>query len=190
MDELKNVQFSSVSGTDLMQRMSKIYEERDKEYEQLSAQYQQREDALEKITKTLESQKQRQDAKEKNLTELEEKLQTIKVSLEDRTAVLQEKEAELLQKEEDSKKTIEKEYRKLQEDIEAAEAQRQIERNEIRNQKLALERERGEVRAMKQQVYFGVSESDTEELEQELTKCREQANRLQEELQEKASCII
>ena len=190
MDELKNVQFSSVSGTDLMQRMSKIYEERDKEYEQLSAQYQQREDALEKITKTLESQKQRQDAKEKNLTELEEKLQTIKVSLEDRTAVLQEKEAELLQKEADSKKTIEKEYRKLQEDIEAAEAQRQIERNEIRNQKLALERERGEVRAMKQQVYFGVSESDTEELEQELTKCREQANRLQEELQEKEEEIF
>ena len=177
---------SILSSEDLFQRMSEIYEERDREYEQLNAQYQQREDDLEKTTRLLEAQKEQQEIKEKNLAELKEKLKQIKERLEERTAKLQQREADLEKNTADQKEQIEKEYQKLKESIAAAEAKKQIELNEMRNQKLSLERERGEVRSMKQKLSFGGTEdTETETLKQALSGSKEQIQKLQTMLQQK-----
>ena len=160
--------------SELLQRMNQIYEDREKEYDQLNTQYQQREESLEKAMRSLEGQKQRQEAKEAQLNELDEKLKQIKESLTVQTEDLKRQEQDLAKREEEHKTKIAEEYQKLQENIAAAEAKKQIELNEMRNQRLALDRERGEVRAMKMALSFGVSETDTAQLEEELAKRKEQ----------------
>lgn len=153
--------------SDLLERMRKIDEEREQEYRKLNEQYQQREEDLQRIGQELARQKEQQEKKEAHLREYEETLQQIQDQLEERTSKLKDEESALDQLAAEQKEQMEKEKRALKEKIATAEMEKQVEVNELRNQRLALDRERGELQLLRQKYTFGTA-ADSEELEQKL----------------------
>ena len=148
--------------TGLLERMNRIYEEREREYQKFYDQIRSREEELERIGTTLAVQKEEQEKKEAHLQEFEQSLKVIQERLEQRTDQLKQEEEALEQLTAEQRDQLEKEYQKLKQSKANAEIKQQIEINELRNQRIVLEREKGEVLAMKQKLSFGVpGEEDT-----------------------------
>ena len=168
--------------TGLLERMNRIYEEREREYQKFYDQIRSREEELERIGTTLAVQKEEQEKKEAHLQEFEQSLKVIQERLEQRTDQLKQEEEALEQLTAEQRDQLEKEYQNLKQSKANAEIKQQIEINELRNQRLILEREKGEVLAMKQKLSFGVSgEDDTkiQRLERQLAESAAQVERLQ-----------
>ena len=166
----------------LLERMNRIYEEREREYQKFHEQIRSREEELERIGTTLAVQKEEQKKKEAHLQEFEQSLKAIQERLEQRTSQLKQEEEALEQLTAEQRDQLEKEYQNLKQSKANAEIKQQIEINELRNQRLILEREKGEVLAMKQKLSFGVSgEDDTkiQRLERQLAESAAQVERLQ-----------
>lgn len=181
MEANRSKENRSYSASELLERMKKIDEEREQEYRKLNQQYQQREEDLRRIGQDLARQKEQQEQKEAHLHEYEETLQQIQNQLEERTSKLKDEESALDQLAAEQKEQIEKENKALKEKIAAVEIEKQVEVNELRNQRLALDRERGELQLMRQKYTFGTA-ADPEELEQQLQDSRQQIQELQEQL--------
>ncbi|MFQ7289610.1 MAG: hypothetical protein ACLRPV_12325 [Lacrimispora saccharolytica] len=71
--------------TGLLERMNRIYEEREREYQKFYDQIRSREEELERIGTTLAVQKEEQEKKEAHLQEFEQSLKVIQERLEQRT---------------------------------------------------------------------------------------------------------
>ena len=167
--------------TGLLERMNRIYEEREREYQKFYDQIRSREEALERIGTTLAVQKEEQEKKEAHLQEFEQSLKVIQERLEQRTDQLKQEEEALEQLTAEQRDQLEKEYQKLKQSKANAEIKQQIEINELRNQRIVLEREKGEVLAMKQKLSFGVpGEEDTkiQRLERQLAESAAQIEQL------------
>lgn len=168
--------------TGLLERMNRIYEEREREYQKFYDQIRSREEELERIGTTLAVQKEEQEKKEAHLQEFEQSLKVIQERLEQRTSQLKQEEEALEQLTAEQRDQLEKEYQKLKQSKANAEIKQQIEINELRNQRIVLEREKGEVLAMKQKLSFGVpGEEDTkiQRLERQLAESAAQIEQLQ-----------
>lgn len=183
MEAIRKDENGLYTASDLLERMRKIDEEREQEYRKLNEQYQQREEDLQRIGQELARQKEQQEQKEAHLREYEETLQQIRNQLEERTSKLKDEESALDQLAAEQKEQMEKEKRALKEKIATAEMEKQVEVNELRNQRLALDRERGELQLLRQKYTFGTA-ADSEELEQQLQDSRQQIQELQEQLSE------
>ena len=131
--------------TGLLERMNRIYEEREREYQKFYDQIRSREEELERIGTTLAVQKEEQEKKEAHLQEFEQSLKVIQERLEQRTDQLKQEEEALEQLTAEQRDQLEKEYQKLKQSKANAEIKQQIEINELRNQRIVLEREKGEV---------------------------------------------
>lgn len=173
---------------ELLEKMNRIYEEREREYQKFNEQIQSREEELERIGTTLAVQKEEQEKKEAHLQEFEQSLKVIQEHLEQRTSQLKQGEEALERLTAEQKDQIEKEYQKLKQSKANAEIKQQIEINELRNQRLILEREKGEVLAMKQKLSLGVPEetdAKIQMLENQLAESTEQVERLQRWINQK-----
>lgn len=183
MEAIRKDENGLYTASDLLERMRKIDEEREQEYRKLNEQYQQREEDLQRIGQELARQKEQQEQKEAHLREYEETLQQIQNQLEERTSKLKDEESALDQLAAEQKEQMEKEKRALKEKIATVEMEKQVEVNELRNQRLALDRERGELQLLRQKYTFGTA-ADSEELEQQLQDSRQQIQELQQKLQD------
>ena len=120
--------------TGLLERMNRIYEEREREYQKFYDQIRSREEELERIGTTLAVQKEEQEKKEAHLQEFEQSLKVIQERLEQRTDQLKQEEEALEQLTAEQRDQLEKEYQKLKQSKANAEIKQQIEINDTRTE--------------------------------------------------------